>query len=321
MGVTTRDLFGAAAGAASPDSAPATPGSYGEPPRGHRLPGATRLGPVRLQVADLGRSLAFYEGVLGFRPVRRGAGEAALAAHDGGDRALVELVERPGARPMTARGRLGLYHVAYLLPDRAALGRFVRHLAERGVRAGAGDHLVSEAFYLSDPDGLGVEVYADRPRAAWRRTGRELLMATDPVDVPGVVRAAGAEPWAGMPAGTRVGHVHLHVGDLPRAAAFYSDGLGFDRTVWRYPGALFLAAGGYHHHLGTNTWAGPGARPPAEDDARLLEWTVEVPAAADVDAAAAHLDDAGYPVARDGRDLVARDPWGTAVRVAAAPGA
>jgi catechol 2,3-dioxygenase len=110
---------------------------------------------------------------------------------------LVELVERAGARPAAARGRLGLYHVAFLLPDRAALGRFVGHLAGRGVRAGAGDHLVSEAFYLTDPDGLGVEVYADRPRSTWRRAGRELLLATDPVDVADVVRAGGDAPWTG----------------------------------------------------------------------------------------------------------------------------
>ena len=314
MGATTRDLFGAADG-----SAPATPGSYGEPPRGGRLPDATRLGPVRLQVADLARSHAFYEGVLGLRVLTSGTGRATLGASGdvaGGAAALVELVERPGARPMTARGRLGLYHVAILLPDRPSLGRFVRHLAELGVRAGAGDHLVSEAFYLTDPDGLGIEVYADRPRDAWRRLGRELMMATDPVDTGGLVRAAGDAPWAGAPTGTTIGHVHLHVGDIDQASAFFSEALGFDRIVWRYPGALFLSAGGYHHHLGANTWAGPGARPPAPDDARLLEWTVELPEVADVDAAAARLARAGYAFERAAPDaIVAPDPWGTPVRL------
>jgi catechol 2,3-dioxygenase len=308
MGVTTNDIFGTA-----PVSELATPGSYGERPAGYRLPDATRLGRVRLQVSDLTRSLEFYEGTLGMRVVERSATEAVLAVH-GDDRVLVELVERPGARP-AGRGRLGLFHFAILLPDRAALGRFVRHLAESGVHAGAGDHLVSEAFYLHDPDGLGIEVYADRPRSTWRREGRELMIATDPVDVRGVIDAAGDAPWTGMPAGTVMGHVHLHVGDLARASAFFSDALGFDRMTWRYPGALFLGAGGYHHHLGTNTWAGSGARPPADDDARLLEWTIELPTADDVAAAAASLAAADHPVEAVADGTVTRDPWGTDIRL------
>ena len=306
MGVTTNDIFGTA-----PVSELATPGSYGQQPSGYRLPDATRLGRVRLQVSDLARSLEFYEGTLGLRVVERSATEAALAAL-GDDRVLVELVERPGARP-AGRGRLGLFHFAILLPDRPALGRFVRHLGEIGVPAGAGDHLVSEAFYLHDPDGLGIEVYADRPRSTWRRLGRELMIATDPVDVRSVVDSAGDESWTGMPAGTVMGHVHLHVGDIARGSAFFSDALGFDRMTWRYPGALFLGAGGYHHHLGTNTWAGAGARPPADDDARLLEWTIELPTADDVAAASESLAAAGHPVEAVADGKLTRDPWGTAI--------
>ena len=312
MGTTTHDIFGAANAAV-----PATPGSYGEAPAGYRLPESTRLGAVRLQIADLDRSLAFYEHVLSFRTVSRRDGRAVLAAH-GDDAPLVELVERPGARPVAKRGRLGLYHFAILLPDRPSLGRFVRHLGEIGAHAGAGDHLVSEAFYLNDPDGLGIEVYADRPRSAWKRLGRQLMMATDPVDVRDLVRAAGDAPYAGMPAGTVIGHVHLHVGDLAAAAAFYSEALGFDRIVWSYPGALFLSAGGYHHHLGTNTWAGSGAEPAADDEARLLEWTIVLPDAGSVDATAASLATAGQAIERGPEgDVVARDPWGTRVRVTA----
>ncbi|HEY9514912.1 MAG TPA: VOC family protein, partial [Gemmatimonadaceae bacterium] len=247
MGQGTYDIFGDATGAQ-----PATPGSYGEAPHGYRLPAATRLGPVRLQVADLALSLAFYEGVLGMRAVTRDESHAVLAAH-GDDAPLVELQEHAGARRMTARGRLGLFHFAILLPNRPSLGRFVRHLAEIGARAGAADHLVSEAFYLSDPDGLGIEVYVDRSRSTWRQVGGELMMATDPVDMDGILQAAGDVPWSGMPAGTVIGHVHLHVGDIARASDFFSETLGFDRTVWHYPGALFLSAGGYHHHLGANT--------------------------------------------------------------------
>lgn len=309
MDATTRSIFGSAPGAE-----PAEPGTYGEPPRGFRQSAALRLGPVRLAISDLDRSLDYYQNVLGMRVLQRDDTSATLGAH-GEDRPLVELVEHRGARSAPQRGRLGLYHFAILLPDRPSLGRFVRHLAETNARAGAGDHLVSEAFYLQDPDNLGIEVYADRPRSAWRRVGRELMMATDPVDVAGLMKAAGETPWSGMPAGTVMGHVHLHVGDIARAASFYSDALGFDRTVWQYPGALFMGAGGYHHHLGANTWAGSGATPPTDSDARLMEWTIELPDARDVSATAGSLAAGNHPVEQEGDDLVTRDPWGTQVRV------
>jgi catechol 2,3-dioxygenase len=299
---------------------PALPGSYGQAPNGYRLPDATRLGPVRLQVSNLDRSLAFYEGTLGFRVVGRDASHALLGVQ-GSDAPLVELRAHPGAIPAPRRGRLGLYHFAILLPDRASLGRFVRHLWEIDARAGSADHLVSEALYLQDPDNLGIEVYADRPRGAWRRNGRELMMASDAIDAAGLAAAAGDDPWTGMPAGTTIGHVHLHVGDLAAAAAFYSEALGFDRTVWGYRGALFLGAGGYHHHLGANTWAGAGATPPQASDARLLEWTIELPDDVSLSALMQSITRAGYSVQRDAAqasDLVVRDPWGTHIRLRAA---
>jgi catechol 2,3-dioxygenase len=311
MGASTRDIFGRAEGAE-----PAAPGTYGRAPDGFRLPDATRLGPVRLQVADLRRSLAFYQDVLGLR-LTESAGAGAVLAAEGDDTPLVELRERPGARPAPRRGALGLYHFAILLPDRAALGRLVRHLSEAGVPAGAADHLVSESLYLQDPDNLGIEVYSDRPRNSWRRVGLELMMATDPLDIAGLLREAADVRWSGMPAGTTMGHVHLHVGDLDQGAAFYSDGIGFDRMVWHYPGALFLAAGGYHHHLGTNTWAGSGATAPAEQDARLLEWTIELPDRSSLAALEESLSRGGFGTERiPGKTgLVTRDPWGTQVRV------
>lgn len=280
---------------------------------GAGLPAATRLGPVRLQVADLGRSREWYSRVLGLQAADETSGRTMLTAAD--RRPLVELRERPGAHPMPRRGRLGLYHYAILLPDRRSLGGFVAHLAGQPVRVGSADHLVSEALYLNDPDGLGIEVYADRPRAEWRQAGGEIAMATDPLDVAALVEAAGDEPWGGMPAGTVIGHVHLHVGSIPEAGAFYADALGFDRTVTSYPGALFLAAGGYHHHLGTNTWAGSDARAPGEDDARLVEWTLELPDAEAVHAAAKRLERKGYPVRHTDGAAVVQDPWGTAVRL------
>ncbi|MBV9108207.1 MAG: VOC family protein [Gemmatimonadetes bacterium] len=287
---------------------------YGIAPAGYRLPAETHVGRVRLQVSDLERSLAWYGRVLGFRVTERRDGFAALAAH--GDGApLVELHEKPGAAPSPMRGQLGLYHFAILLPDRPALGRFVAHLGEAGERFGASDHLVSEATYLHDPDGLGIEVYADRPREEWRAEERELQMTTVALNLRDVMAAAHGEPWTGMPAGTTIGHVHLHVGDLRPAADFYHAALGLDAVVWSYPGALFLSAGGYHHHLGLNTWAGPDAHPAGDADARLLEWELVVPSASDAQAAARSLVDAGFSADGDGR---IPDPWGTMVRIIAA---
>ena len=237
---------------------------------------------------------------------------------------MVSSTAGPGGRPVPPRARTGLFHFAILLPDRPSLGRFLAHAAAIGLRLGAGDHLVSESLYLQDPDGLGIEVYADRPRASWRRVGRELMMATDPLDMAGLARDGGASPWSGMPAGTGMGHLHLHVGDLERGAAFYSGALGLDRMVWSYPGALFLAAGGYHHHLGTNVWAGRGASPAPADEAQLLHWTVELPDAASVGAAAESLEAAGAPLrwlddAPGGEAFETRDPWDTALHVRVAP--
>jgi len=293
-------------------SAPA----YGIAPPGFRLPDEVRLGPVRLQVADLERSLEWYQRVLGARVLDRHGDTARLGA-EGDTTPLIELHERSGARPMPRRGRLGLYHFAVLLPDRAALGRFLRHLGEVGERVGMADHLVSEAVYLTDPDGLGIEVYADRPRERWRQEGGQLAMTTDPLDVDDVLRAGAGQPWTGLPPGTVIGHVHLFVGDLARAEEFYHAGLGMDKTVWSYPGALFLSAGGYHHHLGTNTWAA-GAPAATDEDARLLEWELVVPDAGAVERAAASLTEAGWAVDRAAGGAVARDPWGTAVRIRAA---
>lgn len=310
MAVGTYDIFGAAVGAE-----PAAPGTYGEPPKGYRLPEGTRLGRVRLQIADVERSLAFYQEVLGLRVVERSSGQAGLVA-DGEERILIELIERPGARSAARRGRLGLYHYAILLPDRASLGRFARHLSTNGIPAGAGDHLVSDAIYLEDPDGLGIEVYADRPRSTWQRVGRQLMIATDPIDMREIASAANDQPWRGMPKGTVIGHVHLHVGDLSEAAAFFSEALGFDRITWNYPGALFLGAGGYHHHVGTNTWAGRGATPPSAGDAQLLEWTIELPDSAGLAGVAESLSNSGHTVsAEKGGGISTRDPWGTAVRL------
>jgi catechol 2,3-dioxygenase len=284
--------------------------SYGVQPDGFRLPEETHVGRVRLQVADLSRSLEYYEGTLGFRTLVRSSDRAELGPADD-DRVLVELDERPGARPAPRRGTIGLFHFAILLPDRAALGRFLRHALGQGAVSGIADHAVSEAIYLTDPDGLGIEVYADRPRAEWRaHADRQLHITTEPLNVDDVIAAGGDQPWTHVMAGTTMGHVHLHVGDLDRAAAFYHRGVGFDKTMWTYPGALFFSAGGYHHHLGTNTWSS-GARAP-DDQARLLSWDLET---SDPDAVERSLAKAGYAASRLGDGWSVADPWGTVIEI------
>jgi catechol 2,3-dioxygenase len=269
------------------------------------------VGAVHLQVSDLPQSLAYYEQVLGLHPHETTESSAALSA-DEDERPLVTLHGGPGVS-RARRGAFGLYHFAILLPDRAALGRFAAHVESLDVRVGMADHLVSEALYLWDPDGLGIEVYADRPRENWQHHSRELAMTTDPLNIQSVIASSRGEPWGGAPRGTTMGHVHLHVGDLEQAEAFYHRALGLDKTVWRYPGALFMSAGGYHHHLATNIWS-PGPSP-APDQARLLEWELVVPSDADVTGVTRSLRDAAYSTDETGNEVTAMDPWGTRVRI------
>jgi catechol 2,3-dioxygenase len=271
---------------------------------------------VRLEVASLSRSTDWYTRVLGLTRLQ-GDGETELLGVTG-DQPLLELRQLSGARPHPPRGRLGLFHFAILLPSRSSLGTLLVHLARVGVPLGASDHGVSEALYLQDPDGLGVEVYADRPRALWSYRDGRLEMGTLPLDFPSLQAASGGDLWEGLPAGTRIGHLHLHVGSLPEAEAFYSTLLGLSPTVRGYPGALFLSAGGYHHHLGLNTWAGPGARPATRGDARLLDWELVLDGREAVEAAAHRFRKAGHPVeVEEGGGVRVEDPWRTGLRVTA----
>ena len=234
------------------------------------LPADAHIGQVSLTVSNLEQSTRFYRDILGFESTPDGL-------RPPGGRVLIELQEQPDAIPKPRRSA-GLFHFAILVPSRAALGRSLRRLTDqRWPISGAADHLVSEALYLSDPDGLGIEIYRDRPREAWRSSAiGELAMGTEPLDLQAVHDAPGAEsPWTGLEAGTVMGHVHLHVPHLDTAEAFYCGGIGFDPIVRGYPGALFVAAGGYHHHLGLNTWAGVGAPPPPEFAAGLRGFTIE----------------------------------------------
>lgn len=280
-----------------------------------RLPEDISLGPARLRVADGARAGAWLERVLGLSALAP-EGERSRHGTPSG-RALVELRAQPGLRHVPRRGLLGLYHYALLLPTRADLGRFLIHLGDIGEPFGASDHLFSEAIYLTDPDGLTVEVYADRPRASWIYEGDDIVGTLDPLDGEDLARAAGDTRWQGIPDGARMGHVHFYVGDLAAAERFYVGGLGFTPSTRMLPGALFVAAGGYHHHVGLNVWA--AHQPVAgEGDAGLDAWSLVIPAAAERAAAAERLAALGVNPAEDGVALTAGDPWGIRVRITGA---
>ncbi|HET8679168.1 MAG TPA: VOC family protein, partial [bacterium] len=242
----------------------------------------TTVGPVHLTVADLERSLRFYGEVLGLQVAGRHDGTVTLATTPDAPRApaIVVLSALPGASPQPPR-TTGLYHLAILMPSRTALARSLAHLIETRYRLqGASDHLVSEALYLADPEGNGIELYADRPRDQWPRRGDRIAMATDPLDLENLLAelgGAGDRREFALDPATRIGHMHLRVSDLATAEAFYVGLLGFDVTVRDYPGALFVSAGGYHHHIGMNTWGSAGAPPPAPDSAGLRDYTIRLP--------------------------------------------
>lgn len=273
------------------------------------LPDAVRLGRVRLAVSSLARSLAFYQNVIGFRLLaseNRAEQPVAYLGAAGSDEVLLELEEQPTVRPLTGETRLGLYHFAVLLPDRATLGSFAVHLRNTRAAAGSADHMVSEAFYLVDPDGLTIEVYADRLRSTWRYRQSQLVMATDPIAMNELLELGSHSPWQGLPAGTHNGHIHFYGDNLAAADAFYHQALGFEKTVWSFPSALFMAAGGYHHHVAVNTWAA-GSAPASIRDPRLLSWELQLPDERS-------LEDLQRRLAIAGVDL--QDPWGNTLVLA-----
>ena len=281
------------------------------------IPPDTSIGTVRLRVADLDDLTTFYERVVGLQAVERGAQVTRLGAADG--EPLIELVGAPGAPPAPSFST-GLFHLAILVPDRAELARSLQRVAGAGWRlTGASDHLVSEALYLQDPEGNGIEIYRDRPREEWRRNGEELAMATLPLDLESVLGELeqGEREANGMPPGTTMGHVHLQVAEIPAAEGFYNGALGLDVMVRSYPGALFLAAGGYHHHLGLNTWQSQGAPPPPQGALGLDRYELVLPSTAERDSAADRLAQAGADPERLDEGVVAADPSGNRVLLTA----
>ncbi len=288
---------------------PAVPGTLDHIP----LAPALRLGPATLAVADRERSLAFYRDFLGLGVIEEGSrhGEPTITL-GAGPQPIIRLVVRPGIAPLP-RDVTGLYHAAILLPTRAALARVILRLAETRYRFGASDHAVSEALYLDDPDGNGLEIYRDRPRDQWTWREGRVQMTTVPLDLESIVAELGdGDPrWAPMPVGTTLGHMHLRVGDVEAAERFYADTLGFD-VVAGFPGARFFSVDGYHHHLGTNAWESANGQLRSEGTAGLVEWEIVLPTVEDMVAVASRLTAAGVTIdARADGSLDVLDPWQT----------
>jgi catechol 2,3-dioxygenase len=281
-----------------------------------RLPNDTAIGYTHLLVPVLERSLVFYHELLGLTLDSQNNGTASLSASPSGP-VLFRIDEQIAARPKPP-STTGLYHVAIRLPSRPALARLLARLLEqRYPLQGAADHLVSEALYLADPDGNGLELYVDRPRQDWPVVDGTVSMATDPLDVRGLLATAGDEAWKGIDPVTDIGHIHLQVSDLGRAEAFYCGILGFEVTQRNYPGALFVAAGGYHHHIGLNTWGTRGAPPPPPDAVGLIDFSIKVNDPALRLEIQRRLEYAGVPVERtDGSaksPLRVHDPDGNGI--------
>jgi catechol 2,3-dioxygenase len=281
------------------------------------IPGATRPGAVHLVVSDLDRSVGFYESAIGLTLRERHAGRACLGA--GGEDLLV-LIEQPGVVP--ARGYCGLYHFALLLPARVDLARWLAHAArERLPLTGAADHYVSEAIYLSDPDDHGIEIYWDRPRETWAGQVAQ-RMTTLPLDTQGLLgelEDPAREPFERLAPGTVMGHVHLRVAEIPRTIAFYRDLLGFGLMAHLGNQAAFLSAGGYHHHLGANTWESAGATQPPPGMASLRRVTIVLPSTVDRDRLVTRVAGGGQTPPPESVDegVLVRDPSGNPIVLSA----
>lgn len=266
----------------------------------------TRMGPVSLYVQNLERSLDYYRTSLGMIIHKKANSSAQLGA---GNEVLLELDEKPGGR--SVHESTGLYHFALLVPSRADLAHSLQNLisTETPVQ-GFADHLVSEAIYLADPDKNGIEVYRDRPEAEWPRENGRLLIGTEPLDIEGVLSdmPAGDVEWGGLDSRTSVGHIHLRVSDVGGAEEFYTEVIGFDLVMRYGPSAGFVSAGGYHHHIGYNSWTSDGA-PPPPDDALGLKWfTVLLHSGSDLEQIKERCHRNGISIDEMDDGLIVRDP-------------
>ncbi|WP_226037191.1 VOC family protein [Aquibacillus saliphilus] len=265
----------------------------------------TYVGHVELVVQDLDRSIKFYKEVIGLDLLEQTSSKAVLTAD--GKRALLSIEQPENAMPKQGR-TTGLYHYAILVPSRLDLAKILKHFVELNVQLGASDHLVSEALYLNDPDGNGIEIYTDRKATSWTWEDNQVVMAVDPLDAEGILAELQGETWEGLPAETVMGHIHLHVAELQKTREFYSDGLGFDVVCQFGTQALFISTGHYHHHIGLNTWNGVGAPAPAENSVGLISFSLVFPSDEVRQEKVVQLQRLGYDVEEDNGVLITEDP-------------
>lgn len=265
------------------------------------------MGAVYLKVKDLENSVKFYREVIGFEILKQTEYTVELTAD--GHNCLVILEKIPNALVLPRKNTTGLYHYAILVPTRKDLSLSLRNLIKHDIHVGQADHLVSEALYIADPENNGIEIYVDRPREEWTydEQGR-VIMAVDPIEWQSLIDEAGDEEWSGLPKGTIIGHVHLHVADIKQAEQFYVGILGFNIMAFIGNSALFISAGGYHHHLGLNVWAGIGAPQPPDNAAGLLYYTIVLPNKAELDSVLTKLRDADIAVEAHEAGWVVQDP-------------
>ncbi|MBT2637841.1 MULTISPECIES: VOC family protein [unclassified Bacillus (in: firmicutes)] len=276
-------------------------------------PPVTFVGRVNLKVQSLERSLAFYQEVIGFKVFEKTDKSAKLTA-DG--KTVLLSIEQP-SDVIPKKGRTtGLYHFALLLPDRADLAKILKHFLQNGYPLqGASDHLVSEALYLADPDGNGIEIYTDRPSSKWEWNEQHVVMATQALDAENLLAEGKEQTWNDLPAGTVMGHIHLHVAELAKTEEFYTKGLGFE-VVSRYgPQALFISSGKYHHHIGLNTWNGAGAPKPPANSAGLESYTLVLPDEASLEDTIVRLKEIGAPVREEKGIFITEDPSGNRIKM------
>jgi catechol 2,3-dioxygenase len=273
----------------------------------HSIHPQTSIGAIYLKVSDLKRSVQFYQDVVGFEILRENEQSVELTAD--GKVSLLVLEKISDAVVLPRRNATGLYHFAILVPSRKDLSLSLRNLIKHDIRVGQGDHLVSEALYINDPENNGIEIYADRPRETWNYDKQgKVIMAADPIEWQSLIDEAGDLPWSGLTEGTIMGHVHLHVANLQEAEHFYCDILGFDLMAKMSGSALFISAGGYHHHLGLNVWAGIGAPPPPANAVGLRYYTIVLPNKEVLETMLTNLRDAGINVEDLNEGWFVQDP-------------
>ena len=275
----------------------------------HKKP-VTFVDIVALKVTDLDKSIKYYKEIIGFSLLRKDERRAELTADGKRPLLILEVPDKP--QPKKEK-RTGLYHFALLLPNRSSLASFLQYLIALEIPLGASDHYVSEALYLNDPDGNGIEVYSDRPSSHWRRSHDKIIMTTDPLDSLSLLKEE-IEPWQGLPENTIMGHIHLHVSNLEKASEFYVKGLGF-QIVLPYYNAIFLSDGGYHHHIGINTWQGKGASTPEKNSAGLSYYNVVFGSEAKRKLHLEALKNLGYATYANEDYYITQDPSGNKIHL------